>query len=165
MPSRMPVTLEDVAYRLLPRVGVGRALSNGEWTTLARVADGLLANAPTKIASDEVADNVESFLIAGRSLRAWRVRVLLTLIALSTLPSTGRRFGALTIEERRALIEEKWSGGTYLWRVCSKVRNLVILGAYGDRRAASATGYVPLPLRPRFKHLRDLEHARAEELA
>ena len=64
-----------------------------------------------------------------------------------------RTFGALSIEERRALVLDKWVEGKHLWRVCSKVRNLVILGAYGDKRAAAKTGYVPVSLRARFQHL------------
>ena len=49
-----------------------------------------------------------------------------------------------------ALIRSRWTSGRHVWRICAKVRNLVILGAYGDRRAAVTTGYVPVPLRPRF---------------
>jgi hypothetical protein len=61
----------------------------------------------------------------------------------------------LTIEERRALVLDKWVEGKHLWRVCSKARNLVILGAYGDKRAAAKTGYVPVHLRARFRELRN----------
>ena len=146
----MSVTLEDVAYKLLPRVRPGRALSPSEWRTLVHAADVLVGGAPHGITPEEVADNVETFLIVGRSRRAWRVRVLLTLIEVLPVATCGRRFSALDRSERRALVEREWIPGKRLGRVCAKVKNLVVLGAYGDPRAAVKTGYVPLGRRARF---------------
>jgi hypothetical protein len=147
----MRLTLEHAARWVLPNVGTGRALSAGEWWTLARVAEVLLEGAAVEISAEEAADNVEKFLIAGRSRRAWRVRVLLHAIELSSLTTHGHKFSSLTRTERRQLVLERWASGRHVWRICAKVRNLVILGAYGDRRAARTTGYVPVPLRPRFR--------------
>jgi len=150
----MRITLEDVAYRLLPRLEPGRALAHGEWLTLVSVAEVLLDGSPHEAPSDRVADNVERFLIAGRSRRAWRVRLLLELVQWLPVIDFGSRFTVLPREMRRRLIEEKWiRDRRHLWRVCAKVRDLVVLGAYGDARAGALTGYVPVPLRPRFKHL------------
>jgi len=109
---------------------------------------------PHGISAEAIADNVETFLIAGRSRRAWRVRALLTLVELLPVATYGRRFGALTRAERRAIIEKQWITGKRLGRVCAKVKNLVVLGAYGDPRAAARTGYVPLGKRPRFGHVK-----------
>jgi hypothetical protein len=150
----MRITLEDAAHLLLPRVPVGRALAHAEWLTLVYVTEVLLKGAPHDVAPEQAADNVEVFLRAGRSRRAWRVRVLLTLIELTPLATHRRRFSGLSPEERCALIERKWIAGHGVWRICSKVKNLVILGAYGDRGAAAKTGYVPVPLRPRFQKMR-----------
>ena len=86
----------------------------------------------------------------GRSRRAWRVRILLHTIELSSLRRFGRRFSRLEIEERRTLIVEEWIPGRGLGRLCAKVKNLVVLGAYGDPRAAARTGYVPVHRRERF---------------
>jgi hypothetical protein len=152
--SPVRVTLEGVVLAFFPRVPVGRALAHTEWLTLANVAEVLLQGAPHDVTAEQTADNVEAFLRAGRSRRAWRVRVLLELIEVMPLATHGARFSVLSRERRRALIESKWVAGHNLWRVCSKVRNLVILGAYGDRRAAAKTGYVPVPLRPRFQKMR-----------
>ncbi len=150
----MRLTLEGAAHVLLPRVTAGRALAHSEWLTLVQVAEILSTGAPHDVRPEQVADNVEAFLAAGRSRRAWRVRVLLTLIEFAPMATERRRFGDLSPEERRVLIERKWIGGRGIWRVCSKVKNLVVLGAYGDRRAAAKTGYVPVPLRPRFRNMR-----------
>jgi hypothetical protein len=150
----MRITLEHVARRLLPKVAPGRALASAEWVTLTRVAEVLLEGAPHGITPAETADNVEKFLLAGRSRRAWRVRVLLQLIEHLPLATEGRTFTTMSRERRRALIERRWVGGRHVWRICAKVRNLVILGAYSDSRVAARTGYVPLHERPRFRHLR-----------
>jgi hypothetical protein len=150
----MRLTLEDTAHLLLPRPGTGRVLAHGEWLTLVHVAEVLMAGAPHDVSAEKTADNIEEFLRLGRSRRAWRVRVLLNLIQISSLATHGRRFSELSQGERRELIETKWIGGHGLWRICAKVKNLVVLGAYGDRRAEKQTGYVPVPLRPRFQKMR-----------
>jgi hypothetical protein len=146
----MPVTLEDVAYRALPRVAPGRALALSEWRTLVRVAEVLVADGPHGVTPENVADNVEAFLVAGRSRRAWRVRVLLTFIQIAPIATHRRTFEALSFDERRAFICERWTPERRLGRLCSKVKNLVVLGAYGDPRAAARIGYVPVLRRSRF---------------
>jgi len=138
---------------ILPPVTAGRTLAARESVVLERVAEALLVGAPLELTPRHVAHNVEEFLRLGRSRRAWRVRVLLTVIELTPLSTHRRVFSALTREERTALIRSRWTSGRHVWRICAKVRNLVILGAYGDRRAATTTGYVPVPLRPRFRGL------------
>jgi hypothetical protein len=147
----MSFTLEDAAYRALPRVRTGHALAPSEWLTLVRCAEVLVDNAPHGISAEEIADNVERFLIAGRSQRAWRVRVLLTCIELIPFATYGRPFRGLTRAERRAVVEQQWIPGKRLGRLCAKVKNLVVLGAYGDPRAAARTGYVPVARRRRFE--------------
>jgi len=127
--------------------------------TLERVADVMLEGAPSGVAAHDVAWNVNEFLVRGRSRRAWRVRVLLTVIELAPLTTHGRPFSALSRDERTRLIRHKWVSGRHVWRICAKVRNLVILGAYGDRRAAERTGYVPVPQRPRFRNVLSSEVA------
>jgi hypothetical protein len=143
-------SLEDVAYRVLPRVRAGRALAPSEWLTLVQCAEVLVDRAPHGITAEEIADNVERFLIAGRSRRAWRVRVLLTCVELTPLASHRRPFRWLTKGERREVVEQQWIPGRRLGRLCAKVKNLVVLGAYGDPRAAARTGYVPVARRQRF---------------
>jgi len=149
----MAFTLENVALTLLPSVPMVHALAHREWLTLVSAAEVLLSGAPHGVSPEQVADNVERFLIAGHSRRAWRVRILLQLIELLPLATDRARFSALSVEHRRALIERRWIAGKHIWRICGKVRDLVVLGAYGDGRAV-ATGYVPVPLRSRFRHLR-----------
>jgi hypothetical protein len=143
--------LEKLVRAVLPRTGPGRVLAARELRVLERAAEALLEDAPLELTPEQVAENVEKFLRLGRSRRAWRVRVLLTVIELTPLSTHGRAFTALSRDQRRALIRSKWASGRHVWRICAKVRNLVILGAYGDARAAATTGYVPVPLRPRFR--------------
>ena len=143
-------SLEDVAYRLLPRVAPGAALARSERRTLVHAAEILVGGGPHGITPEEVADNVERFLVAGRSRRAWRVRILLTVIELAPVATHGKTFGALSRSQRRAIVETEWIPGRRLGRLCAKVKNLVVLGAYGDPRAAARTGYVPVLRRKRF---------------
>lgn len=141
--------LDEVAYRVLPQVAPGRALASSEWRTLRAAAEVLLEDVPLEITSSEVADNVERFLCTGRSKRAWRCRVLLTLLELIPLSSHGRLFCALELPERKALFAERIIGARGLWGVCAKVRYLVIMGAYGDERVHAQLGvWVPGAARP-----------------
>lgn len=146
----MSITLEHVAYRLLPQVRPGRALADSEWTTLCRMSETLLEDAALTLSPERVADNVEHFLIRGQSQRAWRVRVLLTLVELMPLARFGRRFGELTRQDRRALVEQHFMLGGGLWSICAKVRLFVLMGAYGDAAVADTTGFVPMQERERF---------------
>lgn len=148
----MSVTLEDVAYRVLPRVHTGRLFAESEWRTLVAAAEVLLEGAAVSLPARRVADNVERFLFEGRSRRAWRVRVLLTTIELSTLPLYGKRFSELSLDERRRVVVERFARGGHIWRLCAKVRLLVMMGAYGDERASEAVGYVPVAERPRLSN-------------
>lgn len=141
--------LDEVAYRVLPQVAPGRALASSEWRTLRAAAEVLLEDLPLEITTAEIADNVERFLCTGRSKRAWRCRVLLTLLELITLPVYRQTFSALSLSQRKALFEERVIGARGLWGVCAKVRYLVIMGAYGDERAHAQLGvWVPGPARP-----------------
>jgi hypothetical protein len=154
----MSLTLKDLATALLPSLAAGRALADRERRTLEHVVEVFLESAPVEVTRERAAANIERFLVSGRSRRAWRVRVLLTAIELSSLPSERRRFSRLSLARRTAIVRDQWARGRNLNRIYGKVRNLAILGIYGDPRAAHATGYVPVPLRPRF-------HAHAERVA
>jgi len=144
------LSLDEVAYRVLPQVAPGRALASSEWRTLRAAAEVLLEASPLDITCTEVADNVERFLCTGRSKRAWRCRVLLTLLELITLHTHARRFSALSQAERKALFAERVIGARGLWGVCAKVRYLVLMGAYGDERVHAQLGvWIPGPARPK----------------
>jgi hypothetical protein len=143
----MALTLEEVAYRVLPRVIAGRSLADSEWRTLVRAAETLLEGSAARVEFERVADNVERFLATGRSRTAWRVRVLLTLIEFLPLLHGRASFSALSLAERRAWIEARWTGRSGLASLCARVRVLVLMGAYGDARAVSDIGLVPVALR------------------
>lgn len=147
----MSLTLKDLAVLVLPPLAPGRALAKRERAVLEHVVEVFLEGAPVEITRERAAENIERFLIAGRSRRAWRVRVLLTAIELSPLPTERRLFSKLPLAVRTAIVRDRWAAGRRLNRIYGKVRNLAILGIYGDTRAAAATGYVPLSLRPRFR--------------
>lgn len=147
----MPYSLSNVAAWMLPPLGIDRALSDRERRTLECVVEVFLQGAPVRLDRERAAENIERFLVSGRSRRAWRVRVLLTAIEISTLPTHRARFSELSLGKRTQVVRDRWEGGHHIYRVLGKVRNLAMLGIYGDARAAAATGYVPVPLRPRFK--------------
>jgi hypothetical protein len=133
-------TLDELTYRLLPQVGPGRVFADSEWRTLRAVAETILDDLPFKLAPSRVADNVERFLAEGRSRRAWRCRVLLTLLELLPVPTHRHRFSRLSLPLRRRLFEERIIGGRGLWGLCAKVRYLVLMGAYGDESVPSSLG-------------------------
>jgi hypothetical protein len=134
---------------LLPQVAPGRAFASSEWRTLRAAAEVLLEDLPLEITTSEIADNVERFMCNGHSKRAWRCRVLLTLLEHITLSTHWKTFSALSLGERKALFEERVIGARGLWGVCGKIRYLVIMGAYGDERTHAQLGiWVPGPARP-----------------
>lgn len=148
-------TLDELAYRVLPQVAPGRALADSEWLTLQCAAEILLEALPIDIDATRAADNVERFLCAGRSKRAWRCRVLLTLLELLPLSTHARRFSAMSAPERRRLFEAQIVGAHGLWGICAKVRYLVLMGAYGDESVPEQLGvWVPGATRPRRAHAR-----------
>ena len=144
-------TLDELTYRLLPRVQAGAALADSEWRTLAAAASVLLEGEDPVIDADQVANNVERFLIHGRSQQVWRVRLLLTLLEYLPLSCEGRTFSQLEPTQRKRLARERVMNGTGLWRLCARVRLLLIMGAYGDARGFARTRTLPVLQRPRFQ--------------
>ncbi|MET0391107.1 MAG: hypothetical protein ABW321_34360 [Polyangiales bacterium] len=143
-------TLDQLAYRVLPQVPPGRALADSEWRTLRAAAEVLLDELPFELAAERVADNVEQFLCDGRSKRAWRCRVLLTVLEVLPLAAYARSFSRLTQTERRHLFETRIIGAHGLWGLCAKVRYLILMGAYGDAKVPAELGvWVPGKARPR----------------
>jgi hypothetical protein len=139
--------------RLLPRPPAGRVLHPREHRVLEHLAAALLEDAPARVPPGEVADNVERFLRIGGSSRVWQVRYLLHLI--EHLPQTvgyRRRFTRLGCEAQRDLVRRHMMQARGLWALAARARLLVVMGAYGDARAANAeTGYVAIGERPRFR--------------
>lgn len=133
-------TLDELAYRVLPQVAPGRALADSEWRTLRAAAETILVDLPFQLGPDRIADNVERFLCEGRSKRAWRCRVLLTLLELLPLGTRGQRFTSLDGQARRSLFEDRIVHGQGLWALCGKVRYLVLMGAYGDESVPPSLG-------------------------
>ena len=107
----MRVSLAEVASLMLPRLPLGGALAPSERRTLVKAAEVLMKGGPHGLSAEDIATNVERFLVVGQSRRAWRVRVLLQLIEVSSLPRFRRPFSKLTVGERRALIVEESIGG------------------------------------------------------
>ena len=133
----------------------GRALADREWTTLMRVAEPLLIGSPVQVPPARVADNVEQFLITGRSRRAFRVRVLLNLLEWLPVASYGSTFSQLSTLERQQLLEDKLIPGKHLWGVCAKVRLLILMGIYGDSATMASLGLSPRDARKRAERLAD----------
>lgn len=143
------MTLQSLILRLLPLPPAGRLLAETEWRTLARLAEALV---PTtgEIPPEDIADNIETFLIRGRSRRAWRVRALMVLVEWSPLTVGRRPLSRMSLRERRRLVEERYVDGRGLWAICSKARYLVLVGVYGDGRLHASTSFVPVSRRRRF---------------
>jgi hypothetical protein len=145
------VRLQSILLRALPLPPPGRALAESEYRTLVAITEVLFPTPAREIPPEEVADNVEAFLIRGRSRRAWRIRPLLHLIEWLPVVVHGKPLTHLTLDERRKLVETRYVDGAGLWAICAKVRYLVLLGAYGDPRMHVATDFVPVSKRRRFQ--------------
>src|SRR5262245_27653175 len=117
----MATHLGDLLQRLSPPEA-GRALAHAERRTLARLAEVLLQGSPVAIAPEVVADNVDRFLLAGRSQRTWRCRALLRLVEWLPVVAVGRPLSALDLAERRRLVERHLVGARGLWWLCAKAR-------------------------------------------
>ncbi len=147
----MFITLQTLAEWLLPRPRPGELLATRERRTLAAAADVLLEGIEFEIGSDELTRNVERFLGARSSRRAWRVRVLLTVVEFAPPVLLRRRsFSRMSREERVELIRDKFVGGAHIWALCGRIRPLVYLGAYASPTAGRHVGWVPVPERARF---------------
>lgn len=147
----MHLHIPQIVHRLLPKVAPGRSISPAEWKVLEKAAETLLEGSPLDIDPKTVADNTETFFTEGQSRRLWRVRLLFVLVEVLPLAVYGKRFTALDLDQRRELAEEYLASDRWLWRLAGKIRILVYLGAYGDPEASRATGFVPVPLRARFR--------------
>src|SRR6185369_9346852 len=90
-----------------------------------------------------IVDTFDRFLVAGRSRRAWRCRLLLTLVEYAPIAVYGRPVRNLTREERRRFVTEKLVKGGRFWSVCAKVRYFAYVGAYGSAEGVRSTGFVP----------------------
>ena len=143
------MTLQSLLLRVLPLPSPGRALADAEWRSLVRIAEALVPDAG-EVPPEDIADNVEGFLLRGRSRRAWRVRALLQVVEWSPLTLGRKPLSKLTLSERRRLVEDRYMEGRGLWGICAKVRFLVLMGTYGDRRLHAPTSYVPVSKRRRF---------------
>jgi len=143
------VTLQSLLLRALPLPPPGRLLAETEWLTLARIAEALVPE-PREVPPEDIADNVEKFLLRGRSRRAWRIRALMYVVEWSPVTIGRKPLSHMTVDERRRLIEERYIEGHGIWGICAKVRYLVLMGAYGDGRQHAATSYVPVSRRRRF---------------
>jgi hypothetical protein len=152
MPT-MRFTLETVAKWVLPRVRAGEVLSTSEHRTLLAVAEVLLEGIQFELEDDELLANVERFLRARSARRAWRARVLLTLVEVAPILLRRRRFSRMSKDERKALIREKFVSGKHIWSICGRVRPLVYIGAYASPKAARHVGWIPVPERARFRDL------------
>lgn len=151
MPPHPPrFSIQAVADFLLPAVPNGFALAPAERRILAAVADVVKQGAPVALSGGQVADNVDAFLVAGRSQRAWRIRLLLYLLEYLPLRETGRRLTSLDPDERSKLIRARFQHAKGLWWIASKARYLVLMGLYGDDSAPAATGFVPPERRDRY---------------
>lgn len=143
--------IPQLVQRLLPSVAPGRAISPAEWKVLEKAAETLIEGSPLDIEAREIANNCETFFVEGRSQRLWRIRLLFVLLEMLPITVYGKRFTQLSAEQRRELAREYLASDKRFWRLAGKIRILVYLGAYGDPKAHEPTGFVPVPLRTRFR--------------
>jgi hypothetical protein len=142
---------EALAHLLLPCPRPGGFLSDRERRTITGVAEVLLDREPSKTTPEAAIENLETFLVRGRSRRALRIRVMLGALEMLPLTLGHRPFSRLPLAIRRDIVRGPLATGGHLWRVCSKVRQLIYLGAYADEPAQTAVGFVQVRLRARYR--------------
>ena len=135
---------------ILPRLPEGRAFAPSEWRTLAAIAEIVREGAPAERTGEQIANNVEAFLTAGQSRRAWRIRALLRLLEYLPLRDTGLTLTSMAPGARSKLIREKFQHAQGLWWIAAKARYLVFMGLYGGSSAPLATGFKPPRERARY---------------
>jgi hypothetical protein len=143
------LTLQSLLLRVLPLPSPGRVFAETEWRTLARLAGALIPDS-VGMPPEDIADNVETFLIRGRSRRAWRIRALMHVVEWSPLALGCRPLSQMSARERRRFVVERYVEGRGIWGICAKARYLVLLGTYGDGRLHATTSFVPVSSRRRF---------------
>ena len=142
----------------LPRVEAGSYFSPFERAPFVAAAEILLEGCPVPVTPQDAMRNMEVYLNEARSKRAWRIRILLVLVELTPLFLLGKgRFSRLSLEERRKIMFNQFIHGKHLWAICGKIKQLVYLGVYGDKRAGRAIGFVPWQERARFKNIKPSE--------
>ena len=151
----MKTRLQHILMFLLPRVAPGNFFSPFERAPYLAAAEVLLEGCPVKMTAEEGLKNMENFLVSARSQRAWRIRILLVIVELAPLFLLGKkRFSKLSLEDRKTLMATRFQHGSHVWAICGKIKQLVYLGVYGDKRAERAIGFVPWYERPRFSELK-----------
>src|SRR5262245_4361060 len=138
------ITLQDLVCAALPKPLPGRALAEPERKTLGLIAEIILEGSPVRLPTSRIVDNFDRFLVLGKSQRAWRCRLLITLVEVAPIAVFGRPLSALRFELRRRFVLEKLARGGRFWSLCAKVRYFAYVGAYGDPEGVRATGFVPV---------------------
>ncbi|HEX4445129.1 MAG TPA: hypothetical protein VH044_00275 [Polyangiaceae bacterium] len=144
------MTLQSLLLRALPLPAPGRVFAESEWRTFVRMAEVLVPDV-AEVTPEEVADNVEKFLVIGRSKRAWRVRFLAHLVEWSPVALGQKPLSQMSLDERRRFVEDHYIEGGHIWAICAKIRYLVLMGTYGDGRMHARTSYVPASRRGRLQ--------------
>lgn len=147
----LPYTLEDLARVVLPKLPEGRMLADSEKRTLVAMAEVCLEGSPALVTPREAVETFERFLIQGQSKRAWRCRLLLTLVEYAPIVAYGRPVSMMSVDQRKRYVREKLMRGGFPWSTCAKVRYLAYAGAYGHASANKAVGFAPFAERPRAK--------------
>jgi hypothetical protein len=153
---------EAITLLVLARPRPGGFFSDRERRTITGVAEVVLEGEPSKITPEAAIENLENFLVRGRSRRALRIRVMLGVLEMLPLTVGRRPFSRLSRALRRHIVREHLATGGHLWKVCSKVRQLVYLGAYADEPSQTAVGFVQVRSRARCRaQFGDKDSARA----
>jgi hypothetical protein len=155
---------EAIAQLVLARPRPGAFFSDRERRTITGVAEVMLDGEPSKTTPEGAIETLERFLVCGRSRLALRIRVMLAVLEMLPLTLGRRPFSRLPFALRRDIVRRHLATGHHLWKVCSKVRQLIFLGAYADEPAQAAVGFVQVRLRARYRaKSADEDSARAEE--
>ncbi|MGZ5342690.1 MAG: FAD-dependent oxidoreductase, partial [Solirubrobacterales bacterium] len=136
-------------------------LSPSGFQTLSALAEVLVVGEEERITPDEVAKNVDSYLVSFRAHRKWLIKLALGGLHFYPLLTLHPTLALMSAEERLAFvkqrflvaIEERRIGRLRRRFVQAMIRlgqNMVYLGYYSDERTFDSVGYEPFSKRARY---------------
>lgn len=156
---RIPAPIEGTEAR--PREGSGssrRFLPRIGFQALAALAEVVLEDG--EIEPQEVARNVDNYMVGFRAQRKWVVKVALVGLWLYPLRFLQAPFPKLDRERRRRFVEQRFIGdiafrrmrvGRRLVQAMFRLsQQMAYLGYYGDKRTFASVGYEPFSERDRY---------------
>jgi choline dehydrogenase-like flavoprotein len=147
-------------------------LSPTGFRTLAALADVLVVGDDERISPEEVAQNVDRYLVSFRAHRKWLIKVALLGLQVYPLLTLRPPLSLMAPGERLEFVKKRFLGAVegrrlgrrrrlFVQAMIRLAQQMVFLGYYSDERTFDSVGYVPFSKRSRFAEaMKRVEHDR-----